>query len=313
MKILMVGRKSMYNAEFFYEKAFRDLGHDVLLADSYTDVNHRFIKRQIHTRTGIFDFSLHNYWINKNIGRITDNYDPDAVIFFKGEFVSEHVLEKLSENRNICLFYPDTYKFRPLLKKTIGHFKIVFTAANNTDFYHKLGAQKIVTVPWACDPEFHRKMNVEKKYDVSFIGTAYPERRRIIRRIEHVDVFGDFWYGLGEKSHKPLYGDDFVKTINQSSINLNLQARISVEADAPTMRTFEIAGCGGFQISDYMPSIKRYFPIMPTFRDSSELREMIELYLNDREEMENIALRCMEICRDSFKYTDSGRLIASKL
>jgi spore maturation protein CgeB len=29
-------------------------------------------------------------------------------------------------------------------------------------------------------------------------------------------------------------------------INLNLQAKISVAADAPTMRTFEIAGCGGF-------------------------------------------------------------------
>jgi spore maturation protein CgeB len=223
------------------------------------------------------------------------------------------VLEKLSENRNICLFYPDTYKFRPLLKKIIGHFKIVFTAANNKDFYHKLGAQKIVTVPWACDPEFHRKINVEKKYDVSFIGTTYPERRRIIRRIEHVDVFGDFWYGLGKKSHKPVYGEDFVKTINQSSINLNLQARISVEADAPTMRTFEVAGCGGFQISDYMPRIKRYFPVMPTFKDTDDLKEKIEYYLDNNEEREEIALKCMEICRKSFKYTDSASIILSKI
>lgn len=303
----------MYNAEFFYEKALRNLGHDVLLEDSYAKVNHRFIRRQIHTRTGIFDFSLRNYWINQNLLQITDDYDPDAVIFFKGEFISVQVLEKLSENRNIYLFYPDTYKFRSLLKRIIDHFKIVFTAANNTDFYHKLGAQKVVNVPWACDPEFHRKMNVEKKYDVSFIGTAYPERRRIVHRLDHVEVFGDFWHGLGKKSHTSVYGDDFVKTINQSSINLNLQTRISVEADAPTMRTFEIAGCGGFQISDYMPSLKRYFPVMPTFKDTDELKENIKYYLNNNKEREDIALKCMEICKDSFKYTDSARRITSNL
>lgn len=303
----------MYNAEFFYEKALQKVGHDVLLVDSYTNVNHRFVKRQIHTRTGIFDFSLRNYWIDKNLGRITDDYDPDAVIFFKGEFISEQVLEKLSENRNIYLFYPDTYKFKSLLKKNISHFKIVFTAANNTEFYHKLGARKVITVPWACDPKFHRKMNVEKEYGVSFIGTAYPERRSIIRKLKHVDVFGDFWHGFGNSSHKPVYGDDFVRTINQSSINLNLQARISVEADAPTMRSFEIAGCGGFQISDYMPSLKRYFSLIPTFRDIDELKEEIEFYLYNNEEREEIALKCMEICRSSFKYDDSARIIISNL
>lgn len=309
----MVGREAMYNAEFFYKKAFLSLGHDILLADSYANVNHKFIKRQIHTRTGMLDFSLRNYWINKNILRITDEYEPDAVIFFKGEFISEKVLEELSENRNIFLFYPDAYKFRPLLNKIIRNFKIVFTASNKKDFYYKLGAQNVVTVPWACDPEFHRKINIEKKYDISFIGTAYPERRIIVRKLENVDVFGSFWKGIGKKSHEPVYGEDFVKIINQSSINLNLQAKISVEADAPTMRTFEVAGCGGFQISDYMPSIKRYFPVIPTFKDTDELKEEIEYYLDNDEERENIALKCMKICRDSFKYTNSADTILSKI
>jgi len=306
---MIVGRMRAYNAEYFYGKAFKTLGHDVKLVDTYTGVNHELFKRMLHTRTSIFDSSLRVYWINNNIAAIAESYDPDAIIFFKGEFVSSVTLERLAERRKIYLFYPDTYKFKPLLRNRLGYFRTVFTASNNKDFYVKMGARNVVTVPWACDPDFHRKLDVGKKYDVSFIGTAYPERRRIIRKLEKIDVFGDYWHGFAKRRHNPVYGEEYVKVINESMINLNLQAKISVAADAPTMRTFEIAGCGGFQISDYMPSLGRYFPMMPTFTDVEGLRDEIEYYLDDEEDRYEIAMKCMEICRDSFKYTNSANII----
>ena len=176
-----------------------------------------------------------------------------------------------------------------------------------------MGARNIATVPWACDPDFHRKLVIDKRYEVSFIGTAYPERRRIIRRLGEVEVFGDYWRGYGKRKHVSVYGEKYVRTINESTINLNLQAKISVNADAPTMRTFEVAGCGGFQISDYMPSLKRYFPMMPTFTDVNELKELLKYYLNNGVERDEIALKCMKICSDSFKYTDSAKLILTAL
>ncbi len=310
---MIVGRMKAYNAEYFYEKAFKNLGHDVKLVDTYTRVNHELFKRILYTRTSIFDSSLRRYWINTYLTTITESYDPDAVIFFKGEFVSSRTLEKLSESRKIHLFYPDTYKFRPLLRNRLSYFETVFTASNNRDFYSKMGARNVVTVPWACDPDFHRKLDIDKKYQVSFIGTAYPERRKIIRKLEQVDVFGDYWHGFAKRRHDPVYGEEYVKVINQSIINLNLQAEISVTADAPTMRTFEIAGCGGFQISDHMPSLKRYFPMMPTFTDVKGLRDQIEYYLENEEDRNEIALKCMEICKETYKYTDSAKLILAKL
>jgi spore maturation protein CgeB len=313
MKIMIVGKKKAYNAEYFYEKAFQGLGHDVELVDSYTRVSHELFRRIMHTRTDIFDFSLDRYWINAHLAAITESYDPDAIIFFKGEFVSSGTLEKLSESRKIYMFYPDTFKFKPLLRDRLGYFRTLFTASNNREFYHQMGARNIVTVPWACDPDFHRKLGIDKRYKVTFIGTAYPERRRIIRRLGEVDVFGDYWNGYGKRKHGNVYGEKYVRTINESTINLNLQAKISVNADAPTMRTFEIAGCGGFQISDYMPSLKRYFPMMPTFTDVKELRDQIEYYLNNLEEREEIALKCMNICRVSFKYTDSAKTMLSQM
>ncbi len=110
-----------------------------------------------------------------------------------------------------------------------------------------------------------------------------------------------------------MLGEDFVKIINQSLVNLNLQADVSIKADAPTMRTFELAGCGGFQISDYMPSLKRYLPMVPTFRDISELKELISYYLENGEEREDIAEKSMKVCYESFKYTDAAKLVVSSL
>lgn len=313
MRILIVGRETPYCAEVFYKNAFSELGNEVYLINSYTGIRNQLLTRIIHTRTELFNFTLHNLWINKHLKKMVDEIDPDVAIFFKSDIISTELLSGLSANRNIYLFYPDTFKFKALLRKRLRYFSAIYTASNNKQLYYKMGAKKVVTVPWACAPDFHKKIKIEKKYNISFIGTAYLERRRIIKNIGEVEVFGDFWYGFGEHNHPPVYGEDFVKTINQSKINLNLQANMSILADAPTMRTFELAGCGGFQISDYMPSIKKYFPMIPTFNDWHELRDLISQYTENREEAEEIALRTMEICHSYFKYTDAAKTIISNL
>lgn len=313
MKILIIGRNGLYNAEFFYKKAFSDLGNEVFLVDSYLGINNQLISRIIHTRTTVFNFTLKNLWINKHLKSRVDEIDPDVIIFFKGEMISTKILSDLSNNRSIYLFYPDTFKFKALLRNRLHYFSAIYTASNNKKLYYNLGAKKVVTVPWACDPEFHKKIEIEKKYNMSFIGTGYPERRIIIRNLKEINVFGDFWFGFGKRSHPPVYGNEFVKTINQTRINLNLQAKMSVQADGPTMRTFEVAGCGGFQISDYMPSILNYFPMMPTFRDAEELRELVYYYLDNYNEALDIAEKTMEKCRSNYKYVDTAKTILSSI
>ncbi len=310
---MIIGTGHPFNAEYFYSRAFRKIGHEVEMVDEYEGIEYRLFTRIINTRTRIFSFSLERAIVNRNLEEKVSKFGPDIIIIFKGEILSDRVIERLSESYSISLFWPDMYKFKPLLKNRINFFDNVFTAANKIDFYKKLGARRVTTVPWACDPEFHRVLPVDKVYNVSFIGTAYPERRKVIRSLGNVDVFGDFWFGFGEKAHGYLTGDDFVKVINESKINLNLQAKTNVIADAPTMRTFEVAGSGGFQVSDYLPSIGRYFPKLPTFKSTEELKELRDYYLDNKPEREESALDCFNRCRDYFKYTDSAKLILSSL
>jgi len=314
MKILVVGRDAKYNAEYFYLKAFKSLGHEVAFIDQYKGLRYGTLNRYLQSRIKLFDFLKEHYPVNKQIKTYANAFQPDIILIFKGEFISKKTIKELSENFKTTLFWPDAYKFKPLLSGRLHYFDIIYTAANNLEFYYKLGARRVVTVPWACDPDFHKSLNLPFTYNVSFIGTAYLERRRIIRKLKLSDihVFGDYWFGFKNR-HPAVYGEDYVKTINATKINLNLQAQVSVRADAPTMRTFEVAGCKGFQISDYMPSIMKYFPEMVTFRDLKELKELISYYLENEEERSEIVTKTQDRCYKYFTYNDSAKIILRNL
>ncbi|MEM0135466.1 MAG: hypothetical protein QXU18_09645 [Thermoplasmatales archaeon] len=85
------------------------------------------------------------------------------------------------------------FKFQPILRNRLPLFRTIFISVNKTDFYRNLGGKHVVTVPWAYDPEFNRVLNLKKTYTVSFIGTDYKERKRVIKKIENVATFSDFW------------------------------------------------------------------------------------------------------------------------
>lgn len=310
MRLLLIGAQGLYNAEHFYMKAFRELGHEAALLDEYEGVRHRFLMRYLNTRTKLFRFTLDGLPINRRAVEEARRYDPDAVIIFKGELVSDRTIKELSGLFPTYLFYPDTYRFKPLLKGRLHMFRAVFTAARNAELYYRLGARRVVTVTWACDPSFHRRINTGKVYDVTFVGTWYPERTLSVLA-SRATVFGRFW--PIPRARPPVFGEEYVATINRSRINLNVHARTDLKADAPNMRVFEVAGCGGFQVADAVPSLKQMFKDVPVYRGLKELRELIKYYLENEREREEIATKSQEACYRSYKYTDVARLIISSL
>ncbi|MEM4114977.1 MAG: hypothetical protein QXP59_03100, partial [Saccharolobus sp.] len=62
-----------------------------------------------------------------------------------------------------------------------------------------------------------------------------------------------------------------------------------------------------------IPSIKRYFPIMVTFHDLTELKELVKFYLDSFEDAKIIAEKVRRIAIENFKYTDSARLIVENM
>jgi spore maturation protein CgeB len=316
VKIVLVGSNGSYNAEYFYCKYLRRLGHEVLFFDQYEGVNKKFLLRLLMTRLKSTRFLTRFLRINRRICDAVGTAEPDLVVVFKGEMLSDSVLESLSENYRLALFYTDTLRFPALLHERLHHFCTVFTAANQHDFYYKLGARRVITVPWACDPELHRRLDDEqKKYPISFVGTFYPSRYGLLRHLgefrDKTYIFGRLWMLRPVKVLPSVYGEDYVEVINQSLVNLNIHHPKDIEADAPNMRVFELAGCGGFQITDRISSIKQLFApdVVESYSSVSELKEKLRYYLDAPAEATEKGIKAREDCVRHHTYAQRAKFM----
>ena len=303
-----MGSVNRFNAEHFYAKYLLRLDHEVFVLDQYEGISRKFLFRLLVTRTKVMRILVDSQKINKSLPSAVRKIDPDLILVFKGEVISDTVLKKLSQSHRLALVYPDTYRFPAILRGRLQYFDVVFTAANKHEFYYKLGAKRVVTLSWACDPEFHRRLEEPKLYPVSFVGTFYPERYSVIKQLEElkgkIHIFGSYWLAKPAMVSPAVYGEDYVKVVNRSMINLNIHHPKDIEADAPNMRVFEVAGCGGFQLVERMKSIQELFLTgsIETYSDVSELLDKIKYFLDFKEEATEKGLKSMEECVRNHSY-----------
>ncbi|WP_229768150.1 CgeB family protein [Sulfodiicoccus acidiphilus] len=221
---------------------------------------------------------------------------------FKGELLTGDTLSRLSE-LNTYLFYTDTYKFPILLKNRLHYFRGIITTTERVEPYIRMNASKVITLRWACDPHFHRPISSAKLYDVSFVGTFYPNRWKTMRKLKvKPHVFGSLWFLKVGHHHPPVYGEDYVSVINSTKVNLNIHHPVDLTADSPNMRTFEVAGSGGFLLTERMDCLGKLFRRIETYSGVEELNEKIEYYLRDDKEREEIALGLREDCLERHTY-----------
>lgn len=296
-RITVIGAGGLYNAEHFFVKAFRSLGNEAIFVDQYEGVTRKFLVRFVTTRFSLSRFALSRLPVNRR-----EFSRSDLILVFKGELLTENTLSRLSE-MNTYLFYPDTYRFPILLRNRIHYFRGIITTTERIEPYVKMGARRVMTLRWACDPELHRPLQISKAYDVTFVGTFYPNRWRVLRKLRvRPHVFGSLWYLKIGIHHPAVHGEEYVRVINESKVNLNIHHPVDLEAEAPNMRTFEIAGSGGFLLTERMGCLTKLFRRVETFSSVNELNEKIEYYLEDEKEREEVALGLKEDCLERHTY-----------
>ncbi|MDG7037487.1 MAG: glycosyltransferase [Nitrososphaerota archaeon] len=315
MKILLVGAENGYNLEGLYLRALKSLGHKVVLLDQYQGVGRRFLNRFIYTRASAFRWLLPRLPVNRLIFHEVKTLEPDLIIVFKGELIDTDIIRALSQGYKVALYYPDGLNYKVILRDRLQYFNTVFVAGNIKDGYYKLGARKVVTIPYACDPQIHRMHRVDKEYNVSFIGTFDLDRYKLLKKINNVDVFGDHWMIKAGRHHPSVYGEDFIRTINETKINLNLHKNSDSKVDGVNMRTFEVTGAGGFLLSSYIPSIFEYFKKdeVDVFETAKEAQEKIDYYLGNGWLLEEMANRAQLHCYRDHTYINRAKQILDAL
>ncbi|MEO8398889.1 MAG: glycosyltransferase, partial [Ignavibacteriaceae bacterium] len=184
--------------------------------------------------------------------------------------------------------------------------------------YRQYQLEKINNViysPFGFNSSFYKKIETKKKYDVSFIGGYSPLRKWIINLLKkegiNVQVFGRGW--RNEAAY--ISQEQIVEVFNQSKINLNISNAVYNDfkflmwaAKSPKNikqllllkktkeqikgRHYEINGCGGFQLSYFVPGLNLAYEIdkeIAVYEDVKFIPDSITFYLKDEELRNSIA------------------------
>lgn len=145
----------------------------------------------------------------------------------------------------------------------------------------------------------HQSINC--KAQLSFVGAPYRNRIELFNslKIPGLEIYGEGWDGLNtlvKIGSRRITPSERRHIYANSKINLNLHSSSHAEGawsgDFVNPRTFEIAGLGGFQLTDARELLPLHFDLKnetPVFESPSGMMDAIKYYLNHESERNEMA------------------------
>ncbi len=199
----------------------------------------------------------------------------------------------------IHFFNDDEWQFDIFSRFICQYYHVVTTTDPMCVAQYALFGKTAVLIPWACNSDLYRKLDLPKRYDVTFIGQPHSDRAQIVLHLRRagieIRVFGAGWDRYPELASiwgGHLSTDEVVHTINESRICLNPLSASTRDRMVVKARVFEVSGCGSFQLCSAFDEVSRYYEIgkeIQVFRDEKDLVDKVGYYLEHEEEREAIA------------------------
>ncbi|MDQ0418975.1 spore maturation protein CgeB [Croceifilum oryzae] len=263
----------------------------------------------------------HSLTINQgdDILQVVQEFNPDLVIVLLGH--NGYLAEKISLIRQLgvktALWATDDPYFIDISKEVATYYDYVFTIDTGCiGFYRSIGCQKVFHLPLATDPEVFRPMNVASSYcsDICFVGSLYGARRIAFFNsissyllTKKVLLVGLYWdqiqnYSLFQDKIRLGWtpGEEAARYYNGAKIVINLhrehnenQNQFLVPALSINNRTFEVASCGSFQLTDIRPDLHEFYTPgleIETFENPDDFINKIEYYLKNENERKKIEM-----------------------
>lgn len=238
---LVTARRSNHpwGAENFLIKAIRNLGHRVVL-----DLDFRLDDLVPVSRTR-----------------------ADILLVFKGSTLTPRLLGRFKGKK--ILWYPDdiaTPWGRSDLHRLSGCYDQVYTLVpENVDEIGRLNPRTEFLMP-GVDLETFRAMDIEKKYDVSFVGNTrgiQSDRQAVLESVRSIPGIQTF-FGAA-------YMGNLARVYNRSRIVLN----IGFLNRGFQLRILEAMACGSCLLTNRTPTLER------VIRESRHLGPIVDLYEQD--------------------------------
>ena len=262
----------------WYSQIYDELSrnHQVIIPDVYN-------KKDFYENSQILD-SLEE--------TLKDNNDCNFIFDFKVDLVELIRWKNCNINKPIVIFAVNAI-MRPYLAKMSAFADIWYVERYARPTLEKYNRKNLIYRGLAANPFILYPLNLEKVYDISFIGRHYGERAywlNIIQKfVKKTNLNCILPLGHGEKMH--LDQKTINQIYNQSKINLSFAPK-EPPGRIVNLRTFEICMSGNFQLMQYTPIIEDFFEIdeeIVCWETKNELFDKILYYIENSEEREKIA------------------------
>ena len=318
-KILFVALKNSYGRKELGEALNKKAHSDMLVMIGYEVEN-----------VWLDDYDTNEKLQNAILEKAND-LNPDMIFFkiFKFE-INFKTLEKLREKYFLVNWFgDDQWRFENFTSKYANYFNACITTDKfSIEKYKSISQYNVIRSQHASFENFSNFENVNYKFDVSFIGGANPFRKWFVKELQKRDIkvecFGSGWEN-GRISYEQM--DEIML---HSKVNLNISNSLSYDiryllhnpknifslikllvrsgsknVSQTKARIFEIPVRGGFEITEFVPSLEDYFDIgknIVCYSTVDEVALLIKYYLNNEKEREQIKKLSVEKARSAHTY-----------
>lgn len=297
-------------------RTLRTMGHMVYLfdfanfADSYASIaDYGASRADVFSLQGEFAEVL-----SRTVVEGLKDREVNLVIALAQAPLSVSALDTLrARGITTALWYLEDCRRFSAWKEIAGGYDFVFTIQKGEilNLVKEAGAGDVHYLPAACDPTVHQPMTLsdeEKKRwgaQVSFVGAGYHNRVQLFASLPCDDfkIWGTEWpaippfTNLVQEEARRLSVEEYVKVFNASAINLNLHSSTERNGVDPTgdfvnPRTFELAACGAFQLTDSRSLLAELFAAdeeLVTFDSRESLIDKVRYFRTRPSEREKFA------------------------
>lgn len=237
------------------------------------------------------------------------------IIFVSGDpILSPWFIQKLATNRFIAMAFWDTEQFFEQIDRYYAQLADLVILACNDEYIYKLELLGIHAIcPFSLfDSTKYRLLPQEPTIDVSFVGEVTKGKRQEYIAFLKENNINIQAFGKGTENGKVSF-DKMLEIFNQSKINLSFTgtyaneiysfgASINDHIVQNKGKPIEIALCGGFILSEFVPSIQNVFEpnSIDTFLTKEELLEKVHYYLAHDYERKAMAQKSYEYAKEYY-------------
>jgi spore maturation protein CgeB len=272
--------------------AFRALGHEVSFFDSWD-------------RSAYCDFAD----LNRAFLRRVDQEQPDIIfcVLLSYELWQE-TLDIVRSNGAAAIINwgtDDSWKYEQFSRFVAPHVdSYATTNPKALEKAHFDGLDNFVLTQWGANRDVLAKPLPAKqcKYPVTFVGSAYGNRRKWIDMLRargiHIECFGHGWPAgpVSTADLLRLYRESVV-TLNFGDSGIQFRGLLPYRSRQIKARVFEVPGAGGCLLTEPAQNLEDYFRIgeeILVFDGPDELAERIVYLLTNPEKRDVVAHRGFE-------------------